>query len=196
MGPGSKELFRYLFPLAEELGVVILTIDSRGTTWDGVGGRFGPDVEFIDAALGHTFERVAVDARRIALGGFSDGASYALSLGLMNGDLFTHLVAFSPGFLARPAPSVGRPHVFVTHGTSDDILPIDLTSRRLVPELKSGGYAVTYREFAGGHRTSPEIAREGLTWLIRTPPSQPSSAANNGLEGNLQGDCPCRDINR
>jgi len=32
--------------------------------------------------------------------GFSDGASYALSVGITNGDLFTHVIAFSPGFVA------------------------------------------------------------------------------------------------
>lgn len=41
----------------------------------------------------------AVDTTRLGVGGFSDGASYALSLGLTNGDLFTHVIAFSPGAL-------------------------------------------------------------------------------------------------
>ena len=45
--------------------------------------------------------RYAVDPSRVAVGGFSDGASYALSLGLTNGDLFTHVLAFSPGFRRR-----------------------------------------------------------------------------------------------
>jgi predicted esterase len=40
--------------------------------------------------------------------GFSDGASYALSLGLANGDLFTHVLGFSPGFMRVPR-HVGRP---------------------------------------------------------------------------------------
>ncbi len=51
-----------------------------------------------------------MDAGRVGIGGFSDGASYALSLGLTNGDLFTHVLAFSPGFM-RPASQVGRPKV-------------------------------------------------------------------------------------
>jgi predicted esterase len=161
-----KELFDDMFPLADELSVALLALDSRGSTWDGIRQRFGPDVVFIDAALRHTFERVAVDPRRLALGGFSDGASYALSLGLMNGELFTHIVAFSPGFIARAAPAAGRPRIFISHGTNDEILPIDPTSRRLVPQLKSDGYGVTYREFAGGHRAPLEIAREGLQWIV------------------------------
>ena len=166
-GGQRKELFRFTFRLAEELGVVILALDSRDNTWDGIDSPFGPDVLFLDAALRHTFERVAVDPRRLALGGFSDGASYTLALGLANGDLFTHLVAFSPGFIARPAPAAGRPLIFMSHGTRDNVLGIEQASRRLVPQLRSAGYEVTYREFDGPHTTPPAIAREALEWLNR-----------------------------
>src|SRR4026209_2893772 len=115
---------------------------------------------FIDAALRYTFQRVAIDPRRLALGGFSDGASYTLSLGLANGDLFTHLVAFSPGFIARPAPAAGRPLGFMPPGPRDKVLGIGQTGRRLMPQLRSAGYQVTYREFDGPHTTPPPIARE------------------------------------
>jgi hypothetical protein len=56
-----------------------------------------------------------VDPTRLAVGGFSDGTSYALSLGLTNGDLFSHVLAFSPGF-AVPARRRGRPRLFLSHG--------------------------------------------------------------------------------
>ena len=165
-GGQRKELFRFTFPLAEELGVVILTLDSRDNTWDGVDSPFGPDVLFIDAALRHTFQRVAVDPRKVALGGFSDGGMYALSLGLANGDLFTHLVAIAPGFIVHPGPPAGRPLIFIAHGTRDNIYD-ESTSRRLVQQLQNRGYDVTYREFDGPHTTPPPIAREALEWLIR-----------------------------
>lgn len=35
--------------------------------------------------------------------GFSDGASYALSLGQPNADVFSHIIAFSPGFMRAPS---------------------------------------------------------------------------------------------
>jgi phospholipase/carboxylesterase len=166
-GAGSSaERVRFVFPLAEELGVVVLAPDSRRSTWDGVGGIFGPDVAFIDTALRYTFQRVAVNPARVAIGGFSDGASYALSLGLANGDLFTHLIAFSPGFIT-PAPPSGRPPIFLSHGTEDEVLGIDVTSRLIVPRLRSAGYTVTYREFAGPHTVPTPIAREALEWLVR-----------------------------
>jgi phospholipase/carboxylesterase len=111
---------------------------------------------------------VPVDAGRVAVAGFSDGASYALGLGLANGRLFRQVVAFSPGFVP-PGPRTGRPPVYVSHGTDDDVLPVDRTSRDVVPALRDDGYDVTYREFAGGHWVPPEVAREAADRLGGTP---------------------------
>ena len=68
--------------LADEVGLVLLAPESHGRTWDVSVGGYGPGVEFIDRALEQTFDRLAVDAGRLAVEGFSDGASYALSIGL------------------------------------------------------------------------------------------------------------------
>jgi len=155
--------------LADEAGLLLLAPGSRGPTWDVLLGGFGPDVAVVDAALAETFARCAVDPARIAVGGFSDGASYALSLGLTNGDLCTHVVAFAPGFMA-PARQVGRPRCFVAHGMRDAVLPIDVCSRRLVPVLERAGYDVRYREFEGPHTVPPEVAREAVAWFTRPAP--------------------------
>ena len=128
---------------------------------------FGLVIAAIKRMLADVIERCAVAARGVADGGFSDGASYALSLGLTNGDLFSAVVAFSPGFMS-PAAQRGLPRVFVSHGTGDPILPIEATSRRIVPELRRAGYQVRYREFRGGHTVPPQIARDSLRWLARS----------------------------
>ena len=164
-GGDRADGMRYVFPPAEELGVVVLAPDARDNTWDGIDSRIGPDVEFIDAALKNTFARVAIDPTRIAFGGASDGASYALSLGLANGDLFTHVIAFAPGWIFQPGPAVGKPLIYVAHGTRDRVLPIDYTSRLMVPRLRKAGYQVTFREFDGVHAVPSPIAREALAWL-------------------------------
>lgn len=162
-----------LLPLADEYGFILLAPDARRATWDVIRGDYGPDVAFVDRALAQTFGRYAVDPALLAIGGFSDGASYALSLGLTNGDLFTHIIAFSPGFIA-PAGQEGAPRVFISHGTGDEVLPIDVCSRRLAPELRRAGYDVTYREFDGPHTVPPGIAREAADWFIEGEAS-PSS---------------------
>ena len=153
--------------LADTTGLILHAPASREHTWDLlVGRRYGPDATLIDRALEHTFSRYAVDPARLAIGGFSDGASYALSLGITNGDFFTHVIAFSPGFMA-PAGHAGSPRVFVSHGTRDGVLPIGRCSRRIVPELERGGYDVLYREFDGGHKIPPEIVLEAVGWFMQ-----------------------------
>ena len=159
---GERMLAR-IGPAAEQAGVAVLAPDSRNGTWDAIRGNFGEDIAFLDRALEHVYARLAVDPTRLAIGGFSDGASYALSLGLANGDLFPRVVACSPGFIIQ-APAHGRPRFFFSHGTADQILPIDQCSRVMVPRLRSMGYDVTFREFEGRHELPPDIATEAMRW--------------------------------
>lgn len=157
-----------LLAFADAAGLILLAPDARGQTWDILRGGYGPDITFIDRALSETFGRYAIDPTRIAVEGFSDGASYALSIGITNGDLFTDIIAFSPGFMA-PEAQRGRPRVFISHGTQDPTLRIDVTSRRIVPELRRAGYDVRYEEFVGGHTVPPQIADEAVHWFLHTP---------------------------
>ena len=143
----------------------MLAVESRGRTWDRVSGTFGPDVFYIEAALLHVFDRCAIDPARIGLFGFSDGASYALSLGPSNGDLFRHLVAFSPGF-AAPAGLVGTPRIWVSHGRQDTVLPETVTRNDIVPSFRDAGYEVMYRDFEGGHEVPRAIWTEALDWFL------------------------------
>jgi phospholipase/carboxylesterase len=162
---GSSESAVATFPLADELGFIVLAIDSRDWTWDAIIRGFGPDVEFLQRALGWVGSRCAIDRGRLALTGFSDGASYALSLGIGNGDLFGHILAFSPGVM-QPASAAGKPRIFLSHGTADRTMPIDDTSRKFVPRLKALGYDIVYREFDGRHVLPPEIRREAYEWFL------------------------------
>ena len=150
---------------ADRAGLIIVAPDSRRGTWDVIAGGYGPDVAYIERALGETFARYSVDPKRVAVGGFSDGASYALSLGLANGELFTHVIAFSPGFVA-PARRQGRPRLFISHGTRDQVLPVQACSRRIVPQAERAGYDVLYREFEGPHTVPPEVVREAADWFL------------------------------
>lgn len=153
-----------LRPLADERGLLLLAPASRGPTWDAVRDGYGPDVALIDRALTTVFASFPVDARRVAIAGFSDGASYALGLGLANGGFLRRIVAFSPDFVP-PGPAHGKPLVFVSHGVADDVLPISRTSRKIVPALRHDGYDVTYREFPGPHTVPPVVVRTAVDWL-------------------------------
>lgn len=155
---------------SDEAGVAVLAPNSRVSTWDALHDSFGPDVTFVNLALERVFDTVAVDPARIAVGGFSDGATYAISLGLINGDLFSRVVAFSPGFVVEGMPH-GTPQFFISHGTADPILPIDRCSRRIVRGLRDDGYDVTFHEFDGGHEIPGDIARAGVRWAAGASPA-------------------------
>ena len=79
-GQSAEEMFEYLGSVPEEAGVAVLAPNSRERTWDAIADSFGPDVEFLNRALERVFASVTIDAARVAVGGFSDGASYAVSL--------------------------------------------------------------------------------------------------------------------
>ncbi len=156
---------------AETRGMVFLAPDSRGTTWDLSRGGFGPDVEFLDRALKYTFERCRIDPSHIALGGFSDGASYTLSLGVSNGDLFSHLIAYSPGYFSPAEPLVGKPPIYISHGNVDTILSVRNTRESIVLTLSNADYDVTYEEFDGDHEVPAEISESALDWFQGVSPA-------------------------
>lgn len=163
-GSNAHDAIQPLRRQADQRGIVLVAPDARERAWDLLDGGFGPDVDFIDHALVKAFELCAIDARCVAIEGFSDGASYALSLGLRNAELFTHVIAFSPGFMTLP-PATGKPKVFVSHGSDDVILPAVRCSHRIVERLELEGYAVTFVEFVGGHSVPAEIAGLAAAWL-------------------------------
>jgi phospholipase/carboxylesterase len=157
-----------LAPYAEHANVIVLAPESRKTSWDIISdAQYGPDVQFIDECLRIVFSRYQIDAGRIALGGFSDGASYALSLGLSNGELFPKLLAFSPGFMA-PVEIQNNPFIFISHGRRDEVLPIDRCSRHLVAVLRRHHLRLEYREFEGPHIVPPDCKERAVQILTES----------------------------
>ena len=194
-GGRGANMLRRLESFAAEAGIAVLAPDSRQATWDVIRDEFGLDVRFIERSLEKVFGLVEVDPARISIGGFSDGATYALSLGLVNGDLFRRIIAFSPGFYVGGEVR-GRPEIFVSHGTADQVLPIDRCSRMIVPRLKKQGYTVTFRQFDGGQEIPPHIAREGMKAALvagytipngRDDPDGPRIFVEEALEPDTRG---------
>ena len=106
-----------------------LTMRDPQERWRGV-TQAGPGLDtLVDAELGaHNLE-----ARRLALVGFSQGAMMALHVGLRRPEAVAAIVGLSgllviqdgtgPESLAASARS--RPPVLLSHGDGDDIIPVD-----------------------------------------------------------------------
>jgi dipeptidyl aminopeptidase/acylaminoacyl peptidase len=156
--PGGLYAFRGAWDVR---GLVIVAPAAAGSAW-----TLEPrDVRFVERALQRALARCRVDGRRIAIGGFSSGAGMALWLGLANGELFRGVIALSGGG-SLPTGRIGKPRVFVAHGTRDGVIPIELDGDRIAKTLSADGYAVTYVRFPGGHRVRPSIARRAVVGTL------------------------------
>jgi phospholipase/carboxylesterase len=164
-GGSAEQGLSLLRGYADEQNIILIAPASRSYSWDIIASdAFGPDVILIDQALAQAFENYAIDPAQVAIGGFSDGASYALCLGLTNGDLFTHIIAFSPGF-SFTREKHGKPAVFISHGVRDRVLPIDSCGRRVDRELRHQGLEVNYKEFGGEHEIPANISASAVEWF-------------------------------
>ena len=167
---------------AEAQGVALVAPQAAGSSWDLIlaaaayrrqGGDStlrlsGGDSARVERALEGLARRSNVDAGRVVLGGFSDGASYALSIGPVRPDLYQAIAAFSPGFSARPPRAPGRQPVFVSHGQADRVLAFARARGTIVPELRAAGHEVTFHPFAGRH-TVPDEAIAAALRMVAAP---------------------------
>ena len=165
-GGGSAErILPMLEAHAVARGFLLLAPQSLFPTWDLVIGGHGPDRERLDRALVEVASRFLLDPARLAFAGHSDGGSYALSVGLANGDLATHLIVSSAGFLSVHLQT-GAPRIFLTHGTRDEQIPIARSGRVHAGELSRAGYDVTYVEHDGPHAYQPPVIADAVAFFL------------------------------
>jgi predicted esterase len=169
-GHRQLEMVQHFEAQADARGIILLAPDSRGITWDAVSvgeeppspdsplanrltHRFGDsaDAKRVEAAIAALAKTVPVDRARTVLAGFSDGATFALAMGMSRAHPFAALIAWSPGIAIRTANPVRGRKVFVSHGRADPVLKFQVTCAEIVPLLQSEGAAVTFVPFDGGH---------------------------------------------
>ncbi|HJQ85720.1 MAG TPA: hypothetical protein VKA21_16655 [Candidatus Binatia bacterium] len=147
---------------------------STYPTWDLLVGQERHDLDFLEQAYGEIYRRVRVDHHRQALIGYSDGASYALAVGLSNPRLFSAVMGWAAGFVVfdRSAirPTDPRPRIFLEHGTHDTLFPFEEIAVRNCDLLRSLGYDVELRVDEGGiHWPSREFQPAALDWFFTGP---------------------------
>jgi phospholipase/carboxylesterase len=143
-------------------------------TWDLIASAGRPDLDFLEYAYDLVYRRYPIDPARQALLGYSDGASYALSVGLSNPLLFRALMAWAAGFIALDPgfdPDAARkPDILLEYGTHDQIFPFEHVALPMRANLERAGYSVEWRVDQGGkHWPSPDFLPEALDWFFRLP---------------------------
>jgi phospholipase/carboxylesterase len=164
-GGSAEKILPVLQAQADFQHFLILAPQSMLVTWDIVIGGHGPDRERLDWALSEVASHFVIDPNHLAFAGFSDGGSYALSTGLSNGALVSHIIAMSAGFMAVTEPQ-GEPRVFIAHGLKDEQLPIATSGRANAAKLQAAGYDVQYVEFNGPHQPQPSIVALAVNFFL------------------------------
>lgn len=164
-GGFPEKVLPFIEPHADAHGFLVLAPHSTYPTWDIVIGGNGPDLEALQRALVAVTSRYRIRQDQLAFAGFSDGASYALSIGITNGDIASHVIAFSGGFMSVFTQE-GAPRVFIAHGLVDEQLPIQTSGRTNAAKLTAAGYDVEYVEFNGTHVIQPPIVTEAIRFFL------------------------------
>jgi len=133
-----------------------------------------PDLDFLEFAYDLIYRRYPIDPDRQGVVGYSDGASYALCMGLSNPQLFHAVMGWAAGFLAlddREIPTrTAKPAVLLEYGTHDELFPFEQVALPMKENLERLGYAVNFRVDQGGrHWPSGEFQEEALDWFFSDP---------------------------
>lgn len=167
-GGSAEKILPVMRDHATEHHFLLLVPQSLMPTWDIVIAGNGPDRERLDGALCEVASRFTLDPLRLAFAGHSDGGSYALSNGLCNGDIVSHVLAFSAGFMTV-LHQEGAPSIFIAHGTKDEQTPVETAGRSHAARLDAAGYDVAYIEYDGPHQTQPRIVAASVAYFLRYP---------------------------
>ena len=165
-GGFPEKVLPFIEEYAERHKFLVLAPHSMFATWDIVIGGHGPDLERLQQALVEVTAHYPIDRDHLAFAGFSDGASYALSTGITNGDMVSHVIAFSGGFMSIFSQE-GTPQVFIAHGLVDEQLPIETSGRANAAKLNGAGYDVQYVEFNGLHVIEPVIVGMAVEFFLK-----------------------------
>ena len=189
----ATQILDWFKPSAEREKVLLLAVQSRGRRWDLVPDpdrrissrmrpnfEFGPDVPRIDEVLFEVFSAAPVDPARVVILGFSDGASYALSLGLANYELFRSIIALSPGFVRVPGAVLPSQRIVIASGTSDRMLPYEVVAEKIVPLLVENGLKPRFCSFEGGHSVHLRQLREALGYALGRAASRSEPGESSG----------------
>ena len=164
-GGEANKILPHVVRWARARRFLLLAPQSMLPTWDLVIGGHGPDLERLEIALTQVSAHFCIDPAHLAFAGFSDGGSYALSVGLSNGDVASHVIALSAGFM-NTFVRHGSPKVFIAHGRSDTQLPLETSARPHAQKLLEEGVDLTLLPFDGDHVILPGVVERAVEFFV------------------------------
>jgi predicted peptidase len=160
-GAGRAVLEILVAQAFQELGAVIVAPDSKGGPWTSAANE-----RAIDLLLDETMKTFSIDKKKVAVTGFSAGASGAWQYGMKQPERFSAVIPVSG---TPPATTTGwRLPVLAIHSIDDTVQPIRPT-QLYVAELKKSGARAELIELSGiaHHQTYRFVdgLRRAVPWL-------------------------------
>jgi phospholipase/carboxylesterase len=142
---------------------------------------FGPTFDLASRWLDALAEETGVPPERTLLGGFSQGAVMAHSLGLGRGRPRPAGILALSGFIPvvdgfEPDLSPPLPPVAIGHGTLDPVISVEF-GRRAKAILEEAGADVLYRESPIPHTIDPRFLTELQGWVRNVVDRAPAGEA-------------------
>ncbi|MDI9227982.1 hypothetical protein QMZ20_18610 [Serratia bockelmannii] len=150
-----------LHNLSETFRFILFAPRSGADSWDLLRGGWGEDADAVVRQLAWLKNRYKIDDKHIVMAGFSDGASYALSLGGRCAEV-THSVAWSPGFYLG---NVTGKNIFISHADNDRVLPYCMT-QRMARELEVNNNNLIFRFHQAGHSVPGTFVEDALHYCL------------------------------
>lgn len=145
-------------------------------TWDLIASDGRPDLDFLEYAYDLIYRRFPIDPLQQVLVGYSDGASYAMSVGLSNSTMFSALIGWAAGFIVLDPPTAEqfqvaipepRPRIYLEYGTHDELFDYHSVAIPTRDRLQQAGFDVTFSTDEGGrHWPSGTFHTEALDWYF------------------------------
>ncbi|WP_306352738.1 alpha/beta hydrolase [Flavobacterium sp. '19STA2R22 D10 B1'] len=184
-GSNEEDLFSFATELPDEYYVISARapydMKPYGNAWyaihfDADENKFSDNdqaMESRDLIANFIDELIAeypIDPNNITLVGFSQGTILSYAVALTYPEKIQRVVALS-GYLnndiipaSLDAKNYSALKMFVSHGTVDQVIPIDW-ARKAPDALKAFGIDVTYKEYPIGHGVSPQNFYDFKNWL-------------------------------
>lgn len=187
-GSNEEDLFSFAGQLPEEYYIISARaphhIPPYGNAWYAINfdsdmNKFSDDnqaiesreliVKFIDELI----DQYPIDAQKVTLLGFSQGAILSYSIALTYPEKIDRVVALS-GYLNMDiidkgfnTNDISKLRFFISHGVVDQVIPVDWA--RKAPEvLKDLKLDVEYHEYPVGHGVTPQNFYDLLSWINKT----------------------------
>lgn len=184
-GSNEEDLFSFASELPEEYYVVSVrapyelgfgSYDWYAINFDADENKFSdvPQAQqsrdlianFIDELIAN----YPIDAAKVTLIGFSQGTILSYAIALSYPEKIQRVVAMS-GYLNTEMAipnfenkDFSRLKIFASHGTVDQVVPIDW-ARKAAPALTKLGIEVVYKEYPIGHGVAPQNFYDFKNWL-------------------------------